>query len=67
VPIVQIQLLPGRSGDRKRTLIQRVTTAVVESLDVRAEQVRVILTEVPAEHWGVAGATLADRDVAQTR
>jgi phenylpyruvate tautomerase PptA (4-oxalocrotonate tautomerase family) len=29
--------------------------------------VRVILTEVPAEHWGVAGATLADRDVAQTR
>jgi 4-oxalocrotonate tautomerase len=67
VPIVQIQLLPGRSAERKRALIQRVTAAVVESLDVRAEQVRVILTEVPPEHWGVAGETLAQRDAAQTR
>jgi 4-oxalocrotonate tautomerase len=67
MPLVQIQLLTGRSPERKRALIQRVTEAVVESLEVRPDQVRIILTEVPPEHWSVAGETMADRAVAQTR
>jgi 4-oxalocrotonate tautomerase len=67
MPFLQIQLLTGRSPERKRALIERVTAAVVEALEVRPDQVRIILTEVPPEHWGVAGETMADRATAGTR
>jgi 4-oxalocrotonate tautomerase len=50
MPIVRIDLLEGWASERKADLIRRVTEAVVAALDVRPEQVRVLLTEVPPEH-----------------
>jgi phenylpyruvate tautomerase PptA (4-oxalocrotonate tautomerase family) len=32
-----------------------VTKALVESLEVKIETVRVIVLEVPKAHWGIAG------------
>ncbi len=58
MPIVRIDLLEGRSPERKAELMRRVTAAVVESLEVRPEQVRVLLYELPPEHWAVGGKTL---------
>jgi 4-oxalocrotonate tautomerase len=65
MPIIRIDLIAGRPPERTRELIRRVTEAVVATLDVRPEQVRVLLTEVPPEHWAIGGTTmaeLADRD-----
>jgi 4-oxalocrotonate tautomerase len=61
MPIVRIDLVAGRSPERTRDLIRHVTDAVVAALDVRPEQVRVLLTEVPPEHWAVGGVPIADR------
>jgi 4-oxalocrotonate tautomerase len=58
MPIVRIDLLEGRSPERKAELIRRVTAAVVESLEVRPEQVRVLLYELPPENWAVGGKTM---------
>jgi 4-oxalocrotonate tautomerase len=55
MPIVRIEFVEGRSPERKLALIQQVTQAVVQSLDVQAEQVRVLLYEIPPEHWAVGG------------
>ena len=60
MPIVRIDLLEGRTPERKADLIRRVTEAVVVALDVRPEQVRVLLSEVPPEHWGIGGTTMAE-------
>ena len=60
MPIVRIDLVAGRSPDRIRNLISRVTEAVVATLEVRPEQVRVLLTEVSPEHWAIGGATMAE-------
>lgn len=49
------------SGLRKADLIRRVTAAVVESLAVRPDQVRVLLYELPDDHWAVGGQSLAAR------
>ncbi|CAM5779559.1 MULTISPECIES: 4-oxalocrotonate tautomerase [Brevibacillus] len=57
MPIVQIQVLEGRDKQQIARLIASVTEAVVESLEVRPEQVRVIVSEVPPTHWGVGGVT----------
>lgn len=56
MPIVEINMIEGRPADKKRKLIASVTDAVVETLDVPRETVRVLIREVPAENWGVAGS-----------
>ena len=57
MPIVEITLIEGRSAPAKRRLIEKVTDAVVESIEAPRESVRVILREIPALHFGVAGMT----------
>jgi 4-oxalocrotonate tautomerase len=67
MPIVRVEILEGRSPERKAELIRRLSEAVVESLEVRPEQVRVLLYELPAEHWAVGGETMAARRAAAER
>lgn len=57
MPIVQIQLLEGRSIEQKKNIISEVTDAIVKSADVSKEKVRVIITEIPHMHWGTGGKT----------
>jgi 4-oxalocrotonate tautomerase len=59
MPIVRIELLQGRTPAVKDELIARVTDAVVTMLGVDPEQVRVLLYELPPEHWAVGGQTKA--------
>ena len=59
MPIVRIELLQGRTPVVKNELISRVTDAVVTTLGVDQEQVRVLLYELPPEHWAVGGQTKA--------
>jgi 4-oxalocrotonate tautomerase len=59
MPIVRIELLQGRTSAIKEELIVRVTDAVVTTLGVDREQVRVLLYELPPEHWAVGGQTKA--------
>ena len=60
MPIAAITLLEGADPDRKRAVIASVTQALSESLALPSSSVRVILTEVPAAHWGVGGKSLAE-------
>jgi len=57
MPIANIQILAGRPAEAKRALLQAVTAAIVESLQVKPESVRVIVQEVPPEHWGIGGVS----------
>ncbi|QBI20810.1 4-oxalocrotonate tautomerase [Egibacter rhizosphaerae] len=60
MPIVEMKILEGRPPERVQELIAEVTRAVTGSLGVAPEQVRVLVTEVPPTHWGVAGTSKAD-------
>ena len=57
MPIANIQILAGRPAEARRALIQAVTAAIVESLRVKPESVRVIVQEVAPEHWGIGGVS----------
>jgi 4-oxalocrotonate tautomerase len=59
MPIVDISLLEGRDRAKKARLIREVTDAVERALGVSRESIRVLLREVPEEHWGVGGETKA--------
>ena len=62
MPLVQISMLPGRSAQQKRALLAEVTEAVVRTCKVAPDAVRVLITEIPAEHWAVAGGSRAESD-----
>jgi 4-oxalocrotonate tautomerase len=57
MPIIQVQILEGRSDEKIRELISSLTKSAVNSLEVKPEQVRVIVTEIPPKNWGVGGLT----------
>lgn len=57
MPIIQAQLLEGRSPETIERLIENVTRAVADSLDADPQTVRVIVQEVPTSHWGIGGET----------
>lgn len=60
MPIIMINLLTGRDAAKKSRLVREVAEAAARSLDAPIETVRVILNEVPPEHWGVGTQTKAD-------
>lgn len=55
MPIIEINLAEGRSTDMKQRLYREVTEAAMRSLNVPAEQVRIILREIPVENFAVGG------------
>jgi 4-oxalocrotonate tautomerase len=60
MPFAQIQIMEGRSEEQKRAVIEKVSQALVEALDAPLENVRVLISEVPKSHWGIAGRSAKD-------
>jgi 4-oxalocrotonate tautomerase len=60
MPIITINLLEGRPAAKKQRLIREVSEAAARSLDVPISTVRIVLSEVALEHWGVGGISKAD-------
>ena len=61
MPFVEITLTEGRSEEQLRTLISKVTHAVVDSVDTPLESVRVVLREVPTTHFAAGDVTIHER------
>ncbi len=55
MPIITINMLEGRSKEKKEELIKNVSKTVVETLDTPWEAVRVVITDMKPEDYGVAG------------
>ena len=55
MPIVQIHLMHGRDSIKKKQLVNKVTQAICESLDVEPKNVRIILSEMMPENYAIAG------------
>lgn len=65
MPLIEVTLAEGRSPEKLRTLISKLTEAVVETGVAKKEAVRVILREVPKSHWAAGDETLAERAAKQ--
>ena len=55
MPVISVDLFPGKTRAQKREFVAAVTAAAVEHLGVEAEGVIVLLRETPAENWGWSG------------
>ncbi len=61
MPIIEMHLLEGRTVEQKRRAAAAITAAAVESLGVRSDQVRILITEHGPENFSVAGKTSGER------
>jgi 4-oxalocrotonate tautomerase len=61
MPYVTVKMLPGRTDDQKRALVEKVTDAVSETTGAPKEAVVVFIEEMPKEHYGVAGVRASDK------
>jgi 4-oxalocrotonate tautomerase len=59
MPIVDITLIEGRSDEAKARLLQKVADAIHEAIDAPKEAIRIIIREVPAQHFSVGGVAKA--------
>lgn len=66
MPLVEITLAAGRDAATVRDLIDQVHHAVVDAVDAPPSNIRVIIREVPPEHWASGNETLAERYSART-
>ncbi len=57
MPLLEVTIKEGRPQEKKAELIRNLTDTVVSTLGAPPEAVRVLIREIPASHWGVAGKT----------
>jgi 4-oxalocrotonate tautomerase len=65
MPLIEVTLAEGRSAEKLRALISKLTEAVVETGVAEKQAVRVIIREVPTSHWAAGDETLAERSAKQ--
>jgi len=54
MPVVIVETWSGKSEDQKATLISGITK-VFEEIGVTADQVQIIIHDVPKTNWGIRG------------
>ena len=62
MPIVQIDMIAGRTPEKKEQLIKKVTEAMVDVLQIPADRVHIILHDIPKENIGEAGVPLSKKN-----
>lgn len=65
MPIIQVNLLEGRTVAQKRAMVAAITDAVVDSLGVRPDSVRILINEMHPEHFALAGVSAGEQPLNQ--
>ncbi len=62
MPILQVEILKGRTIEQKRKMVKKVTEAITETLDCPEDAVRIIIREMEFENFASAGVLRSDRE-----
>ena len=61
MPIVTVQLFPGRTVEQKRELAKAITDAVVNIANTTADATHVIFNDVSQDNWAEAGVLMSEK------
>jgi len=62
MPLVEVTIAEGRSGDQLRAMMHEVHEAVLRTVHTLPEHIRIIVREVPRTHWATGDLTIAEMD-----
>lgn len=60
MPILRLEMHPGRTPDQKRAFVREATKVVVETLVCPPESVEIIINEISKDSWATAGKLKSD-------
>jgi 4-oxalocrotonate tautomerase len=55
MPVVTVQMWPGRTPQQKRALARAITDAMIAHAGAKPTNLHVIIQEVPKEDWALGG------------
>ena len=55
MPIIRVEMFPGRTEDQKRELVKELTAAFVKTAGGKPEAVFVVLNDIEKSNWGAGG------------
>lgn len=55
MPMIRVEMFPGRTSEQKRALVKELTEAFVRTCGSTPESVHVIITAVDKDDWGSGG------------
>ena len=61
MPIVRIEMWPGRTHAQKAELARAITDAMVTIAQTTPEAVTIVFEDVPKENWAEAGTLASDQ------
>ncbi len=65
MPLIEVTISAGRTSAQIRAMIHEVHEAVARTVDARSDHIRVIVREVPRDHWATGDVTLSETDARQ--
>lgn len=60
MPILRLEMHPGRTLEQKREFVREVTRVTAQTLACPPESVDILISEVPRDAWAKAGTLRAD-------
>ena len=61
MPILQVEILKGRTVEQKRMMVNKVTEAISETLNCPKDAVSIIIREMDRENFAKAGELYVDK------
>jgi len=61
MPVVRVEMFPGRSVDQKRELVAALTRETARIAKCDPASVVVLIDDVKKENWGLAGVLASDK------
>jgi 4-oxalocrotonate tautomerase len=62
MPIINIDMIAGRSLEEKRALVKNVTRAVCDSIKTSPDRVKIKLNELSTENYAISGKLVIDQN-----
>ena len=61
MPIVRVEMWPGRTYEQKAELARLITKAVVSVTHAPPEATTIIFEDIPKENWAIGGVLASER------
>lgn len=61
MPIVQIDMIEGRTTEQKREMVKKITEVITQTANCPAEAVTIVIREAAKQHIAKAGTLMCDK------
>jgi 4-oxalocrotonate tautomerase len=62
MPLITVAISQGRTPEQIRAMIHEVHAAVYRTVGAQPDHIRIIVQEIPRDHWATGDVTLTEMD-----